>query len=248
MNNILIIGSSHVGALKSGFDHIAIPSSLKIKYIALPAGLFRHITVSDNYLLYPKSDAGYIRKWFGFESCPCLDGFDKILFVADRCRLSLNLYSENRKIPTLSAPIVREIVKNIQSPLYSSLLNAIGPSKLIFLGAPLLSSAAYQEKHLKRVPLLDQDNLSEYCLADCIREVCHRTTEDDAMPSILLPPSHLLEKHQFNTLDTYIRGGLRVNGNARLDGHDADFNEDMEHGNAEYGKEIAAHILDHLVT
>ncbi|MBD2551084.1 hypothetical protein H6G65_16120 [Microcystis elabens FACHB-917] len=248
MKNILIIGSSHVGALKSGFDHIAIPSSLEVKYCALPGFRFSRLTVSGNYLLYPESDAGDMRNWFGFESFPCLDNFDKILFVHGPCRLQLSLYSRNRRIPKLSSPVVREIVNNIRLRLFASLLDAVGPSKLIYLGSPLLSNASFREEHLDRVPLLDQDDVSEYCLADCIREVCHQTAEDATTPSILLPPQHLLVKHQFNTLDSYIRGGVRVNGISRADGHDADFNEDMSHGNAEYGKEIATHILDCLVT
>lgn len=248
VTNILVVGSSHVGAIKQGFDSIETPSSLKLQYVAVPGKGFKELTVSNKRLMFPEKDAENIRKWFGLNSCPCLDDFDMILFVAERCRLSLDLYSSDRRIPTLSASVVREIVNNIDNCLFNSLLDAVGPSKLIYLGSPLVSTASHKKRHLNKVPLLDQNNVSDYCLADCIREVCHRTIKDDAMPSILLPPQHLLAKHQFNTLDSYIRGGLRVHGGARADGHDADVNKDMGHGNAEYGKEIATHILDCFVT
>ncbi len=248
MNNILVVGSSHVGAIKHGFDSIETPSSLKLQYLASGNKKFRKFTVSNKCLMFPEKDAERIRRLFGFNSYPCLDDFDKILFVAGKCRLSLSLYSSDRRIPSLSESIVREIVNNIDLDIYASLLNAVGPSKLIYLGAPLISSASHQKRHLNRVPLLDQNNVSDYSLANCIRQVCHKTIENDAVPSILLPPQHLLAKHQFNTLDSYIRGGLRVHGGAREDGHDADFNEDMGHGNSEYGKEIAKHVIDCIVT
>ena len=247
VTNILVVGASHVGALKNGFDCIARPSSLNIKYIALPGVRFSRLTVSPNYLLYPESDARDIKRLFSFESYPCLDDFDKILYVHGPCRLQLNLYSRDRRIPILSADVVGEIVNNINLPLFTSFLDAVGPSRLIYLGSPLVSNAAHLRKHLDQVPLLDRDNVSTYCLPDCIREVCRRTTEDNTLPSILLPPSHVLDKHQFNTLDSYIRGGIRCNGKSRINGSDADFNDDMTHGNIKYGKEIAAHILAHLL-
>ena len=248
MNNFLIVGSSHVGALKQGFDCIETPPSVNIQYVALPGARFKRLTVSNGFLEFPEKDSEDIGTWFGLNHYPCLDDFDKILYVQGTCRLSLQLYSSDRRIPCLSLPVVREIVNNIRHRLFASLLDAVGPSKMVYLGSPLISSAAHLEKHLNRVPLFCTDSASEYCLADCIREVCRLTHEDDATPSIILPPRHLLEKHQFNTLDSYIRGGVRVHGESRADGHDADFNEDMGHGNTEYGKEIAAQTLDCLVT
>ena len=82
-------------------------------------------------------------------------------------------------------------------------------------------------------------------LADCIRKVCRRTHEDDALPTILLPPSHLLDQHEFNTLECYIRGGIRVNGNSRSE-QSVDFRQDMGHGNLKYGKGIAEHLINYL--
>ena len=248
MNNYLIVGNSHVGALKQGFDCIETSKSANIVYVALPGSRFKRLTVSNRFLDYPEEDAEDIGNWFGIDRCPCLDDFDKILYVHGPCRLSLQLYSSDRRIPCLSLPVVREIFNDIRLPLFNSLLETVGPSKLIYLGSPLISTAARQAKHLYRVPLLNQDNVTEYCLADCIREVCRRTADDDSMPSVLLPPQHLLAKHQFNTLDSYIRGGFRINGESREDGHDTDFNEDMGHGNAEYGKEMATHVIDCLAT
>ena len=126
--------------------------------------------------------------------------------------------------------------------VFAALFSQFGPGCFVTFNMPASLNARLNG--FTRVPLLDRGTTSTYFLADDIREICHRTTEDAAVPSILLPPSHLLEEHQFNTLDSYIRGGVKVNGESRAHDTHADFNKDMVHGNIEYGKEIAAHILN----
>lgn len=244
MKNILVVGSSHVGAIKKGFDLIEPSSEIKVEYIALPGKRFSELEISNKCLVYPRENSKDVQKWFGIDAPPCLDDFDKILFVSGPCRLSLSLYSSNRRIPLLSYSVVHEIVHHVPMPLFHSLIRAIGPSRLVYLGGPLISSSAFENKHLSRLLLLDNaDSIESSCLVSRIRNICHQSEQDETCPSFLLPPSHLLEKHQFNTLDAFIRGGLRVNSNTYVatSGH---YLSDMGHGNAEYGKEMAKHILD----
>ena len=150
MTNILIVGNSHVGALRKGFNRIEVPTKIKLNYIALAGEAFHSFKVANHCLTYPEKQAARIRTYFKFNSCPCLDDFEKIIYVEGHCRLSLHLYSRDRRIPYLSASIVREIVHNIQSPLFLSILNAVEPSRLIYLGAPLISSAANESVHLNQ--------------------------------------------------------------------------------------------------
>lgn len=246
MKNILVVGNSHVGALRKGFNCIEVPPQFKFHYIALAGRAFCSFKVINNCLTYPEKQAANIQALFKLNSFPCLDDFEKIIYVEGPCRLSLHLYSTDRRIPHLSKAVIREIVHNINSPLFLSLLNAVGPSRLIYLGAPLISSAANEGVHLNQVPLMDGNSTSGHCLADCIRKFCLSTYEDDALPTILLPPSHLLDKNQFNTLECYIRGGIRVNGNSRSE-RSVDFEQDMGHGNLKYGKGIAEHLLNYLI-
>ena len=246
MKNILVVGSSHVGSIKRGFDLIDLSSEIKFQYIALPGKKFRKFEVSNKCLVYPQGESKFIQEWFGIVSPPCLDDFYKILFVSDRCRLSLDHYSSDRTIPLLSYSIIHEIVHNVRSSLFLSLIRAIGPSKLIYLGGPLISSSAFENEHISRVPLLNNDDaIKTSCLVGRIRKICRQSEEDETCPSFLLPPPHLLEKHQFNTLDAYIRGGVAIKGNSRA-ADSNDYVADMDHGNAEYGKEIARHVLGFL--
>ena len=173
VKNILIVGNSHIGALRAGFDYIEIPSSMKIQYVALWNPAYKELSISKNQLLYPERFANKMKKMFGLYTYPCIDDYDKILLVAGKCRLSLDLYSNDRRIPNLSSTIVREIVNNIEDGLWNSLIDAVEPSKMFFLGGPLISSAAHARNLIKKVPLLDQKSNSEHCLADCIREACH---------------------------------------------------------------------------
>jgi hypothetical protein len=247
MKSVLIIGSSHVGAIKCGIDSMQAIGGVQCRYLALPKKSFSGLKVKGGDVVFPPTLTKHIKDLFGFESSVCLDDFDRVLFVDGPSRLSIHLYSHDRRIPFLSAALVREIVTHIPAPLFQSLSVVLCPSRLIFLGAPLISSSAVKPNHLRRVPLINSelDASRASFLVNTIRNICSETLLDQSTPSILLPPPHLLTPDQFNTLDSFIRGGLRANGRQR-GADDPDFETDMVHGNSLYGQEMGRLILDYV--
>ena len=247
MKSILIIGSSHVGAIKHGIDSLKTPEGIQCSYLALPGKAFPNLKVKGRDVTFPAKLSEYIEDLFGFKKCVCLDDFDRVVFVHGPSRLNIRLYSHDRRIPFLSAAIVKQIVTHIKVPLFQSLKAVLDPSKLIFLGAPLISSNAVMLKHIQQVPLFDDESDAARAsfLVNSIRNICSATLLDQSTPSILLPPVHLLTSDQFNTLDTFIRRGLRVDGRQR-GAADPDFEIDMGHGNSLYGQEMGRLILDYV--
>jgi len=246
MKSILIIGNSHVGAIKHGIDSLKTPEGIQCSYLALPQQHFGNLKVKGRNVTFPLELSEYIENLFGFKKCACLDAFDRVVYVQGLSRLSIDLYSHDRRIPFLSAELVKQIVTRINVPLFKSLNAVLDPSKLIFLGRPLTSCVA-KVRHIRQVPIIDDesDAVRASFLVKSIRNICSETLLDQSTPSILLPPPHLLTSDQFNTLDTFIRGGLRVNGHQRSATH-SDFETDMIHGNALYGQEMGRLILDYV--
>ena len=49
MRNILIVGNSHIGALRQGFNSIEVPPRFKFHYIALAGRAFSAFKVTNNF-------------------------------------------------------------------------------------------------------------------------------------------------------------------------------------------------------
>jgi hypothetical protein len=247
MINVLVIGNSHVGAIKQGIDTLPSSSTIEFTYLALPGARFKGLKLSGKNIAFPESEQRFIQNTFGVCDHLAVNKYDTLLYVEGPSRLSFHLYSSNRSVPHLSSALIEGIVKSIQRPLFNLLQTIVEPSRLIFLGAPLVSSYASAVKYQKYAPLIKTPGeFDRSCLlASLIRNICAKTILDESAPSILLPPSHLLTANQFNTLDAYIRGGLRVDGRPR-DSSDPNFEDDMGHGNSLYGQEMGRFLLDYF--
>ena len=247
MKKILVLGTSHVGAIKVGIDHHQSLSGPQFDYLALGSGPnFDSFYVADRLIAFPESKAKQIENAYGFKAFVALDDYDAVLFVHGSCRLCLELYSSDRRIPLLSRQVVREIAFRIDVPLYQSLAQVLDPSKLIFLGAPLIASSTRKSRYKPQLPVIDtpEDMSRAQRLAALIRDVCRASIDDPLRPSILLPPPHLLERHQFNTLDVNMRGGLSIRGQSK--NPDAQIALDPRHGNALYGQAMGRLVLDYI--
>lgn len=243
MIKILVVGSSHVGALKSGFDSLTLPNCYHVDYLALGAASFNLFSVEDGRICYPLNSSEFIRERFGFTKPPLIQDYKHIIYCNGPSRLSFSLFSANRHIPLLSKSAIREIVTNIDDPLYTQICRNVSSSSILYVGSPLKSESLSQAHQLKFKPLLDNDlDISRAAsLVQFIRQCCIERCSANDPYDILLPPPHVLCDHQFNTLDKYIRGGLRLKVVSR-----SSDNTDMSHGNSAYGSEMSALILAHI--
>ena len=228
MKNVLVVGNSHVGSIKRGLDETNLPENIKFTFFALPGPRFLAFKISEKSVVSAESEHEYLEKTFGITSAP-LDDYDSILFVAGASRLQFSLYSTDRRVPFLSSAIIEKIVKNTKPNLFNSLRSIVEPSKLFYLGSPLLPSEFTRSDFLRSTPLLSSSDEIQraHNLASKIRYFCDKTIDDSETFSILLPPVHLLDEHQFKTLDKYM---IVNNGHAK----------------PSYGKELSPCILNHI--
>lgn len=252
MKNILILGTSHVGALKQGLDQ-CLPSKAKdsfgFDYAAVPLKMFKKFTVVDSVVHVPKGALKALKKTYDHGDQIELMNYDSIVFVHGLSRLDFSLYFSDRMVAPISEDLIREIaLRPIEPSLFLDLLINIPVSRLIYIGSPLISEKTTKKKQLKRVPLLLEQSHRQKALeiASLIRKACHDSLADSSMPSYLLPPPDVLTASGFNTLDHFIRGGIRYDGRVRTMEHDDDFEDDMVHGNSDYGKRMAMVLINHL--
>ncbi len=247
MKRILVLGSSHVGAIKKGFSMQSIPDNMKFDFIALPGKKFEFLKISNDKLQVPHRYLPFITRTFGLDELPRLDGYDYFLFCHGQSRLSFDLYSQTRKVPVLSKSVVKAIIAHVNLALFKQIVRSVEPSKVIFIGAPLISEESCKKQHLSRVPLIssETDMQDANCLANLIRQCCSESFESQG-PSFLLPPAHVLTQHEFLTRKEFMRGGVRVDGRVREEAMDTDFAEDVAHGNTKYGIEISKLVINRL--
>ena len=249
MKKVLILGSSHVGALKMGLDAIGAPSEYRIFYACLPGKHFYRFYLEGRRLSYPDELAAKLAITQNPRIDLCLHDFDKIIYAHGPCRLSLGLYTASPSIPLLSRSLVRDVALLPSPPsLFVDLMSVLEPNRLAYLGSPLVSESASCQSFHNLVPIVDSDVelLRARHLSGQIRDYCAQSLIDVSGPAFLLPPEHLLSMSGFNTLDQYIRGGVRFDGTFRRSGTDVDFAGDMEHGNFNYGLEIASILVAYI--
>lgn len=241
MTKILVIGNSHVGAIKTGLDLLPPPDCLDFDFIALPGTNYKLLNVIDGQFSVPERFEKFVCDTFSFQEPPSLGDYDFFLFCADRCRLSIDLYTDNREPPVLSESVIDAIIHNVKGHLYQQIADCSRPAQLVLIGAPLLSENAYQDKYLQRIPIVrsEQDIRNLEKLESLIRKCCDQSLQQAGTARFLLPPRHVLTQHGFCTDDQYIRGGIRVDGRKREKGKSRDFETNMRHGNERYGVEIA---------
>ena len=154
MKKILILGSSHVGAIKQGFDLFESwnksPSKFSLQYAALQGRFLKQLTISDLRINVPPHLVKALSKTFGSTEPIDLEKFDFIIFAHGPCRLSLSLYTDNRLLPPLSPSLIENIALFPSRPdLFLQLTKHFDPSRIIYLGAPLVSEKGKSKKHLK---------------------------------------------------------------------------------------------------
>ena len=126
MKKILILGSSHVGAIKQGFDLFESwnksPSKFSLQYAALQGRFLKQLTISDLRINVPPHLVKALSKTFGSTEPIDLEKFDFIIFAHGPCRLSLSLslslslYTDNRLLPPLSPSLIENIALFPRAP------------------------------------------------------------------------------------------------------------------------------------
>ena len=229
MKNILVVGNSHTSSILQGIRGNNLPDNVKFDFLALGGIGFKNLKVKGKRIVTPQHLHERLEQRYGMSSAH-IDHYDSILYVAGLSRLNFSLYSSDRKIPKLSDVIIKIITTNIGQTLFDTLRSTTDPSRLFYLGGPLSMSNCTRDDTIQNRPLVKNSDDISYAnkLSSKIRLLCENTTAASNHFSILLPPSHLLDKYQFNTLKEYMR-------------------PDRVHANEEYGKIIIPYILKHIL-
>lgn len=241
MKKILILGNSHVGALKMGCEKLNYSENFLIQFAALPGNFSQMISLKNNELFLTEN----LNKKFGglnknLEFPIDIRNFDFIALVFFPSPLKFlnakNYYSKN-------------LLKNVINELHFAgerfkrnkklflQLKEIIPSKLILIPTPVPI-----KKTIKRDSFSNTSLSSKYLLKQIslVRLICDEFWEEDNKVSILLPPKNLLENNQLNTKEKYVRGGFG------WDGIEHERENDLSHMNADYGQEIILTLINKL--
>ena len=125
MKNILVLGNSHVGALKAGFDLVTSeelnynnPHLHNINFAGIPGKSLRNFDLNSNLDLVPKKCYGFTEKiHHDFEKelkCIPLGEFDLIAIVQGPSPLYPFLYcSDDENISKLSSSLIKSICNSL---------------------------------------------------------------------------------------------------------------------------------------
>lgn len=237
MKKVLILGTSHVGALKMGFEKIKSNylENFSIRFAAVPTADFVKIFLKNNELCIPKDiQELYSGLYKNLEFPIDIRNFDFIVLVSFKSPLLL-VNSQNYYSKSLLKKVINELLffSEIKNQHLFLKLNEIIQSKLILIPHPVpIKKRIKNELFEKTYSNYKSNQIS------LIRLICDEFWEKEKKVSILLPPENLLEKNQLNTKEKYVRGGLSWDG----------FEKDgaISHMNEEYGREIMLSLLNKL--
>lgn len=249
MSRILIVGNSHVGAIASGMREVLGNECAENFHFAALPSTFSHMSVTRGHIIVPPEIQNQLSITYPYSETIPLNDYENIVYVAGWCRMDFRFFQVDGKIPPLSSEVIKEILTGpIQTGhLYRRILKEFDrPEQVIYLGAPLVSENHTQ--FVKAVPLIEseQDLTVIQQAAIKIRKICDDLLTEPGIAKILLPPEHVIGKIGFNTLDRFMRAGVRFNGAPRKS-NDRDFAKD-DHGNREYGIEISRMLIEFLIT
>ena len=247
MKKILVLGNSHVGSLKAGFNNLdeKYLENMSFHFAGIAGPVFKTIYVKNNQLNIPEKFFKRFSGVFGNIQFPIdLDQYDYLVLVGAWIQSPIKMLINSRSEFTYySKNLIENYINNFYLENHNSftkdLINKLTKlfcSKLIIIPTPLSALSLQNESEIDSIPktkfVAKQINL--------IRSTCDNLSKEKNKVSILLPPEKLLENNQLNTKQDYIRGGLKWNANEhnRVD--------DLNHMNSEYGREIMLSLIDKL--
>ena len=241
MKKILVFGNSHVGSLKAGLEILdkKYLENISFHFAAVKGQIFIKVYLKNSQLNIPEEHSKEFSGVFGNIHFPIdLDQYDYCVLVGAGIRSPIEtLIASQRKFTNYSRNLLENYIHNfyLENTLISK-LTKIFASKFIFIPTPLTVLPVQNESKLNSIPktkfVAKQINL--------IRTICDNSFKDTNKVSILLPPEKLLENNQLNTKQNFIRGGLK------WDALEHDRKNDLNHMNAEYGREIMLSLIDKL--
>ena len=231
---ILLIGNSHIGSLKAGFDMLEKKTlnGFDFSFCAVPRNNFYNHNLQDNILDFDKS----VRQFrHNLSDQINLEQYDNCVCVFNVSPLSRLMH---KRYSFYSEALLRDYIKNFywlkkekhdSHELILSVYN-LNPQKFIFIGAPLICESKSNNK-------IWLDEYYYYNQVEIIRKLCQEYFNCLNGPKILLPPKHLLNNTGYLTNKIYLNGGLNADGKLKND------SKNKNHMNASYGKEILIELL-----
>lgn len=226
MTNILVVGNSHLAALKLGWDLIM---EQQLPFI----DQFRMTFVGANnidFVNWTCDPQGLISD-HNLKVVANSQEFDSVLIVSMSSKLDLNQYVTGDTLSFLSFDVIKEIVNSYhfyhappanRAHIIFELVKAV-PGKVLFLGAPcrpisrlLINPSRFEDQ-------------SRY-IASYIRSLSAQSLLSDCSVSFLVPPEHLLCNLGISTPSLYLR----------------DNNPNEIHANADYGMQILIYLFNTL--
>ena len=237
---ILIIGSSHSGAIKLGIERLRsnqyFPGNIDFNYACTPLQNFQKFNLSGNFLRHPKDET--IQK-IGLQFPLDLQKYDKIIYVEGKNPLEYRHYFSRadryQRSILPSRSIVESIVLNVAGRHWNKKFRLLQDlkerysEKLFIVPHPLISEDAKPEVIDRSIPTK---------LMNIIRNVSNLSLMKVDVPSIILPPEKLLSSCQQYTKRIYNKSGANILGK--------EIRQDFMHMNGAYGEIYAKKILEAL--
>ncbi|WP_186494288.1 hypothetical protein [Synechococcus sp. A15-62] len=227
MKRILVIGNSHLAAIKLGWDQLVNSNNNYRDTFILDFYGSNNIHFV-NWTCLPNGDI-YDHQASLVTQC---SNYDHILIVSMTSKLDVNQYAGGKTLNFLSLEVIKTIVHSYhfyhapiqnRAKIVSQVLIA-APAKAYFLGAPCRPQSKITiniEQHQNQIKHLIHH----------IRNYSDESLKSNSSISFLVPPTHLLCSYGISTPLRYLR----------------DHNPQEIHGNSDYGREILIYFLDTLM-
>ena len=245
--NILILGNSQVGALKSGHDDIKekLSSMIKLSFLAIPEVHFCHLSLNGDQLKIPLRLRDFISSNFDkIEKSLDLSTYDYIIIAAGLSPLSphllysnrlssIRLYSRSVLQASISTPPIWWSPILRTSQICFDIIDTLR-EKVIFVGNVLPGP----EVPLIKLINAASDELQDIVQANScsIRELVSKTSILGSS-KIILPPKHALGINQISLKSEYFVNGVRFNG---------ELSDNQWHANSSYGALMINTIVSNL--
>lgn len=213
MKKILLLGNSHLGALKLGWDKLnlddkKVTRDCELEFLGAGNPKFVHwrLDANGDIIDHNKKKQSSVSKF-----CE----YDSILLASMPCKLDLGQFCRTKSdaLPLLSESCIKSIVfnysfsymKNLVPSLLVDIIRTL-PNKVVFLGAPCRPFSKLR-CDVSRSTGFDR-------IASIIRDLSVKSISNPDQISFVLPPVILLDEHGVSTRPEFMRSVDDIHANA----------------------------------
>ena len=256
MKKILVLGSSHIGALKGGFDQLDGIKDCQFYFAGLGGSRFYDLRVDGAKITCLRKSLSLFEGFSDVDTPIELGSFDKIVLVGTPSRAYPFLYYSTSTCSFVhSQECFRDIFYSIWtypvrlsgrsriSEMFRDLALSL-PEKIVFAGNPIPRDVPTLDA-LKSISDESFDQWSQVYL--WMKEESIASIANESVPSIYLPDRLMLDiSGRFPLLKKeYFEGLMGIQGKKTLSGQKKSI--DWVHANELYGRDLLNDLVKHCL-